>query len=524
MFRQTSLDVFIYLRKSRKDLEEERIAAEKGQSYDTLDRHRNRLMELVKIEKHNIVKIYEEIVTGESIIERPVIQEMLKQVEKGVVDAVLVIDIDRLGRGDMFDAGIIDRAFRYSNTKILTITEVFDPSDENWELVFGIKSLVARQEFKQINKRLYNGRIDSVKEGKHIAKKPPYGYKRDNDLRLIPDPNTSWVVEKIYQWCIEGKGRRIIAIELNQMGIIPPSGKGKMWSMTSIRNILNNEVYQGDMVWGKTKNVKRNGKYKTTKLPEEQWIIKRDAHEAIVSREVFRKANETIQARYVPPTSEPEKLVNVMAGILRCEVCGYSMWRLKTYTKKNEGTNSGYMVCQNSECRRTKIQKGASYKRVEDALIIGLEKILNEFQVMYTGQQVDTINNKLKPLKELLHSKESELTELNEQLENIHDFLERKIYDLEKFLDRQNVINNKIKMIQEEISNLEREIQREQSQVKNINEFIPALINVMDAYKSTDDVYKKNRLLKTILEKATFRRPQDSTHPSDFTLTLYPKI
>lgn len=112
MYRKYDLDVFIYLRKSRKDLEEEKKAHEEGRGYDTLERHRKQLLDLAKRGRHNIIDIFEEIVSGEYISERPTMQKLLRDVETGIADAVLVMDMDRLGRGDMVDQGTIYRVFR----------------------------------------------------------------------------------------------------------------------------------------------------------------------------------------------------------------------------------------------------------------------------------------------------------------------------------------------------------------------------------------------------------------------------
>lgn len=112
MQRPKELRVFIYLRKSRTDIEEEKKAAEEGKEYDALARHKRNLLEVIKREGHILVDEFKEIVTGESIIERTEIQKMLKRMDNGDADAVLVMDIDRLGRGDMYDSGILERAFR----------------------------------------------------------------------------------------------------------------------------------------------------------------------------------------------------------------------------------------------------------------------------------------------------------------------------------------------------------------------------------------------------------------------------
>lgn len=200
--RPTNLDCFIYLRKSRKDIEEEK----KEGGGDTLDRHRKQLVELAQRENHRIIEIYEEVVSGEYISDRPEIQKMLREVEQGTVDAILVMDLDRLGRGDMFDMGSIYRVIQYTETLIITPNEVIDPTQEGSELVFGVKSIISREELKGITKRLQRGRRVSAKEGKSVSKKPPYGYLRDENLKLYPDPNTSWVVKRIFARIAEGAG------------------------------------------------------------------------------------------------------------------------------------------------------------------------------------------------------------------------------------------------------------------------------------------------------------------------------
>lgn len=519
------LDVYLYLRKSRSDIEEERKAAAEGRQYDTLERHRKRLFELAKMHQYNIVEIYEEVVSGESISERPMIQKLLRSVEKGDVEAVLVIDLDRLGRGDMLDQGMIDRAFRYTSTLIITPNDVYNPEDEQWELIFGIKSLISRQEFKLINKRLYNGRVDSVKEGKHIGKKPPYGYIRDENLKLTPDSKTAWVVQKIFELADSGLGRRKIAEEMNILGEPPPSGKGS-WSQTSIKNILMNEVYKGDLVWGKNKNVKRNGKYIRKPLPPESWIVHKGAFPPLVEPTLFDKVQETLKSRtYTSHVNDEKVMRNAFAGILKCEKCGKTMWRQKNpYQPKKQNYESASLMCSNDECRRLKLNKAAPYHRVEKAIIQALEDMLSEFKLQNKMKKPKK-KESLLPLKEkALLQKENEKRDLEKQRENIHDLLEQGIYTIERFMERQQILSDRAKDIQRDIDQLNVDIEREKKKTVTQDAFIPIIEQVLDAYKKTDDISKKNRLLKSILEKAVYYRSPDSKSPDDFTITLYPKF
>jgi site-specific DNA recombinase len=515
MSRPSGLSIYIYLRKSRKDLEEERKAGEQGETFDTLERHRNNLLAVAKKERHNILHIYEEVVSGESVTERPRIQEMLREVDDGLVDGVLVMDLDRLGRGDMLDQGLLDRAFRYSGTKILTPTEVYDPESETWELVFGIKSLVAREELKAITRRMQRGRVASAGEGKSITKRPPYGYKRDENLRLKPDEETAWVVKKMFEMMRDGHGRISIAQELDRLKIKPPNEKRTSWSPSSITAIIKNEVYLGTIIWGQVKYVKRNGKYKKTKLPRSKWTIKENAHEPLVSVELFEAANHAHSGRWRPSTNISKGLSNPLAGILKCELCGYSMLFQPRPSRPNDAIR-----CIQPSCKG--VQKGAGMGLVEQRVIDLLSEYAIDIAVSYTKQT--PVNDEEIPYKKILvTNKQEEVAQLDKQKSNLHDLLERGVYDIDTFLERQQNLTVRINGLEEEIRNLLSEIQKEETRKSGVDELLPQLQTVLSEYWDAD-IETRNQMLKTVLVKATYLRKKEWTKKDEFVLQLYPKI
>ena len=105
----------IYLRKSRADLE-----AEAHGEGETLARHERMLLELSKRLNLNITQIYREIVSGETIAARPVMQQLLAEVGAGMWSGVVVVEVERLARGDTMDQGLMAQTFKYSGTKIVT--------------------------------------------------------------------------------------------------------------------------------------------------------------------------------------------------------------------------------------------------------------------------------------------------------------------------------------------------------------------------------------------------------------------
>ena len=238
----------IYLRKSRKDNE----AEQRGEG-ETLARHEKALTEFAKNNGLEVSAIYKEIVSGESIASRPQMQKLLSEVSENHFDGVIVMDIDRLARGNGIDQGIIAQTFLFSDTKIITPTKTYNPSDEFDEEYFEFGLYMSRREYKTINRRLQRGRVASCKEGKYVCSKAPYGYQRvkidgEKGYTLAPIPEQAEIVRNIFEWYTEGKvmfsggakeriGVSLIARELNKMSVKPL--KSDVWTST---------VLQGEMV------------------------------------------------------------------------------------------------------------------------------------------------------------------------------------------------------------------------------------------------------------------------------------
>ena len=192
------LNVCIYLRKSRADRE----AEARGEG-ETLARHERILLDLAKKRGYNVGAIYKEIVSGETISARPVMQQLLREVESGMWDGVLVVEVERLARGDTIDQGVVARSFQYSNTLIITPLKTYDPNNEYDEEYFEFGLFMSRREYKTIRRRLTAGRESSAKEGKYCGSKPPYGYSRvklvgEKGWTLQPVPDQAEIVKLIF--------------------------------------------------------------------------------------------------------------------------------------------------------------------------------------------------------------------------------------------------------------------------------------------------------------------------------------
>ncbi|WP_432400870.1 recombinase family protein [Wukongibacter sp. M2B1] len=505
--------VCIYLRKSRADEE-----AEKYNKGETLSKHKKILLKVAKDMGLNIIKIRQEIVSGESLVHRPEMLELLKEVENGLYESVLCMDLDRLGRGNMQEQGLILETFKKSNTKIITPRKIYNLRDEFDEEYSEFEAFMARKELKIINRRLQRGRIRSIEDGNYIATLPPYGYEihYDGKIRTLkPHPQQAEIVKLIFQlYTRENLGCKKIANKLNQLGY--KSYTNKEWSNASVNNIIKNEVYTGKVQWKKNKITKSNkpNQNKEVKIrPKDEWITAYGKHEAIISDELYKSAQRILKNRsHVPHNT---KITNPLAGIIKCKLCGASM------VYRPYGKRDPHIVCYNN-CGN----KSSKFIYIEERLLKGLQKWLINYKAKWDelpppkrpnmDALVDIQKNALKHLK-------AELAQLEKQRDNLHDFLERGVYDVDTFINRYSTINNRIEKVQLNINKTRRDLESTRDNIDNQREMVPMVENVLDLYASSIDPEKKNKLLKTILNHAEYRKMKHQRN-DQFILTLYPKL
>ncbi|SMB95571.1 Site-specific DNA recombinase [Desulfonispora thiosulfatigenes DSM 11270] len=508
--------VAMYLRKSRADFE----AEARGEG-ETLAKHKKTLLKLSKELKLNIVKIYEEVVSGESLIHRPEMLELLKRVENKEYDAVICMDVDRLGRGNMQEQGLILETFKEAHTNIITPRKTYDLHDEWDEEYSEFEAFMARKELKIITRRLQSGRVRSVEEGNYIGTNPPFGYEinRDNIGRtLIPHPEQAPAIKLIFDLYINGgKGSNKIANELNALGY--KTYTGIKWKSSSVLTIIKNPIYAGKITW-KKKEIKKSktpGQKRDTKeRPKDEWIIADGRHVPIISMETYMKAQAILKSRYHVPYQLENGISNPLAGLIRCEVCGASM----VYRPYTNGRDP-HIMCYNRFCQN----KSSKFKYVEERLIKALEDWLREYKASWEGYDKEESNETdiIEIKRKAIFNLEKELDQLENQKEKLHDFLERGIYDEETYLERSQNLATRIEETLKTITLSKKELKQDARKELAQKNIIPKLENVIKLYKTSKDPAQKNSLLKSVLEKAIYNKEKIQRN-DDFYLTLYPKL
>jgi len=525
------MEFCIYLRKSRADIE----AEQRGEG-ETLARHEAALLELAKRQRLNVVHIYREVVSGETIAARPVMQQLLTEVEQGRWSGVLVMEIERLARGDTIDQGIMAQAFRFSNTLIITPMKTYDPSNEFDEEYFEFGLFMSRREYNTINRRLQRGRLASVREGKYVGNKAPYGYNRvkianDKGFTLEIDPEKAGTIELIYDLFINGElqedgsrrqcGSYLISRRLNDMKI--PSHAGRGWTQATIRDILINPVYMGKIRWNWRKNVKQIvGGERVTKRPRQSLNnceLIDGIHEAIIPETTWKEAQRIMAEHVVPATPRKHMTKNPLSGLIICGKCGRRMCR----RVDSRGKNPPSIICAATSCDNV-----SSYLHyVEDKIMLHLNLWLEEYKI-----QLDIGEDNPSPVQ--VEAKTAALRELRDaianvknQLDNLHDLLEQGVYDTVTFLERTKILTQRKQDAENALIAAERDLHREQMRIKSRSEYIPKVEKLLTTYYSIEMPLERNKLLKEVLEKVVYVKETGSRwhgNPDDFSITLYPRI
>ena len=500
--------VAIYLRKSRAELDQE------TEQHDTLSRHRTELLYYAKRHALNIVQIYEEIISGERIQHRPEMMKLLKEVENGMYQAVLVMDMDRLGRGNMQEQGLIIDTFRESNTLIITPRKTYNLRNEFDEEYSEFEAFMARKELKIITRRLQSGRIRSAKEGNFNATYAPFGYrvlKVDSRTRtLVIHEEEADIVRLIFKMYIESNlGMFLLADRVNELGL---TFKGKPFKSWNVNQILKNQVYIGKIVFNKKLSKASNDPNKkrtSMKRPEEEIVYAEGKHPPIIEPSLFMQVQQKIKLKDNPSLHKMRPLQNPLAGILKCGLCGKTMSRNCTSRDKQ------FIRCTTNECKN----HGTKMERVEKEVVKHMKQWMKQYKIQLKQKKQE--NNDYE--RNILKSTKKDWEQLKKQKEQLHDLLEQGVYTVEMYLERSQILATRIVDMETSIIKLQEEIERKELEQKMRREYIPALINVMELYHKTDSIEQKNKLLKSVLHKVVYTK-NEPTPNGFFEIALYPKL
>ncbi len=520
----------MYLRKSRADRE----AEARGEG-ETLARHEAILTALAAKMDITIGAVYKEIVSGETIAARPRMQQLLLEVMQGKWDSVIVMEVERLARGDTKDQGTVAEAFKFSGTRIVTPTKTYDPNNEFDEEYFEFSLFMSRREYKTINRRIQMGRKAAFQDGWYIAGAAPYGYEKikhkgDKGFTLQVIESEAAVVQMIFQLYAHGEqmadgsfqamGSYQIRDRLNQMHI--PSRTGGKWSSASIMEIIRNPTYTGYQRWGWRKAQKAlvDGVVVESRPKNDDCPKVRGRFPAIIDEELYQKAQTVRKAKRSFSGGASNALQNPLTGLVYCSQCHTLM------TRQLSNTRDRYAIlrCPNNQCSTV----SAPLYLVERKVVDGLLNWVLRYDLEWSGEPDEAHADMAQVIRNSIRNLTTEYEQTKQQLSSTYDFLEQGVYTLAVFRERRAILEEKKNTLETQLAQLNQEASRMDASENARRNFLPAARRILDTYWDTDSAETRNSMLKELLEHVDYTRTERTKKGqrdlADFTLHFYPRL
>lgn len=440
--------------------------------------------------------------------DRPDFMRLMEDIKKGKINCVIVKDLSRLGRNYILVGQYLEMIFPMLNIRFISVNDRIDstkdPASINNALV-SFKNVMNDEYCRDISNKVRSSLDRKRSKGEFIGSFASYGYMKDPDdhHHLIVDPVAAEVVKNIFDWFLQGMSIIGIAKRLNHMGIPNPSAYKRQcglnykhpagqldsaWPDSSVKRVLKNRLYVGDMV----QNKNRTKSYKvqvSVAVPEENWVIVPNMHEAIIDREKF----ETVQQLLMRDTRTSPGInhVSIFAGYIRCADC------LRAMGKKSVAQSYGkyhYYVCQTFRkagrnlCTKHTIREKQLYDAVlatiqsQIDLAVSMDQLVNDLK----SQNVRAA--KSSRLEKMLQLKEEEYEKVSRCRIDLYPDWKSGILSKDEYLSLKAKIGEQLEQIEIAIANIKEEISKYQSAPVSENKFISSFLRYRNIQVLTREV------------------------------------
>lgn len=411
--------------------------------------------------KNQITMIKEYVDDGYSgaNFDRPNFKEMIKDAYDRKFNTIIVKDLSRFGR-DYIEAGkYIQRIFPENGIRFISVNDNYDSKSADMNdthLILPIKNFINDSYCRDISNKVKSSQKIKREKGDFISAFAPYGYKKseENKNKLVIDKEISDIIKNIFDMKLLGYSSKAIADELNNLGVLTPRKykesqgfkcngfqniKGGNWTAKAVNRIIENEVYIGNTLQGKSITLSYKNK-KQIEKEKEEWIRVEDTHEAIISKEIFAIAN-TMLKRDLNNSRGKDK-IDIFTGMLFCKECGNSLIRRTVKYKEREEI---FYICskynKEKSCTRHSIK--------EETLIKAVSKIMKSYiefnEKLHSKVQHIDINKNLKDNQIPILKREKAMTE--ELLSSLYLDLKEDVISKEEYqLFRKNYIEKLAKL------------------------------------------------------------------------------
>lgn len=471
----------IYIRLSQEDKDKDKKYESESQS---VTNQRQILMNYVQSCGFNYIDEYVDDGFSGTNFDRPSFKRMIQDIENKKINLVIVKDLSRLGRDHVNTGYYMERYFPEHKVRFISLMEGYDSgrnqaSNDSSTFIVACNDYYSKQNSNKIRDVLYSKKSN----GKFIGSLPAFGYMRDPEDKghLIPNPETAPVVRNIFKWYASGIGLSDIVTKLNDMKIPTPSKykntklssrcmNQELWSISSVRKILKNRMYTGDMV----QNVQTKVSYKSQKkitLDKSLWIIVENTHEALVDKETFESIQNT--SNEIPAVKTPREK-RLFENLIYCKECGNYL--TVAYRKNHDYWSVNCNKYARDPRRRLCEPHFFPYNYLEEQLLARVTKTLSTY---IDGLDIESVNNKLKA--SINRSKQEEMSELDKVKKEL-DTLSKRLADYdnrlyngelmpESFKILSEPIMKKIEVLKKQMIKLENSQLKEKTKVKKVPDY-----------------------------------------------------
>jgi len=486
----------LYVRISREDGDKEES--------DSIVNQKALLQQFVELESD--IQVYDIYVddgwTGTNF-HRPSFMRMMKDIGKKLVDCVIVKDLSRFGRNHIEAGQYIEEKFVLMDVRFIAIADNVDsvklPQSVN-SIFLPIKNLLNEEYCRDASTKVRNALDTKRKMGKHIGSFACYGYKKDpNDHNhLVIDEDAAEVVRDIFKWYISGMSILSITQKLNELKIPNPSNYKKQnglryrnryeeisdgkWPDSSVRRILGNQMYVGDLIQGVQKIKSYKVRVAQRQAPED-WIVVKNTHEPIVNREDFELVQALLKRNTRKPPAREE--VYLFSGFVRCGDCGRSMYRKQHH---HDYGDYSYFVCTTY----SKVDKTACTKhttrvdRLEDIVLASIQSQIALAVDMEKAIKVINANEKANKeavwLKKRLEKAEDAAKKATERKLCLYDDFKDGLITKEEYIDMKERYEGQRLSALEEVQKTQEKLEEAKSGQDSSNPFLENFVK----YKNID--------------------------------------
>lgn len=490
-----------YIRRSRQD-----VVRERKTNQDTLAEQRELLTSILG-GMTTPYEIREEIGSGDNIEGRPVFKGILDELRliKPRTVAIAVKEISRLGRGDMEQMGAIYNVIREKQIFIITPFKIYDPLNDEDDMAIQFYMFVSRVELQMTKRRLRESRYTYASQGRWMTGGGgiPFAYTFNPfTQKLEKDEKTAWVVEKIYHHYVNDRlGYNAISTVMRNEGIPAPKGKPYFHPIV-IRRILTNPCYKGDLHFKTTQKINKS----IIKRPLEDWIIVENAHPAIVSKELWKEAQEILTENRAKPTVRLDFEPNPLASLIKCGSCGKKMIRQSStqyYTKKDGMVSKYFKEFLNClECRVY-----VKYQSVEQEIVRILQQNFIAIDAVELGKKLKTLidvealrNRQIDP-HERIQKLKKEMEGLQKEMQQVIRLLTKEIISEEQFDLTKKDIEQSLKEKEKQLDLLWGQAEKEHTGEINLEKLQSGLKSLLYVYLHSElSKGEKNELLRGIFD------------------------